>query len=234
MDNNLNRRIFAFMEKIFAFIRWFFFAAILQIIIIPLAYVLYPFAYILKDFLRRNRPWTTPLWIFLDDEVVELSGDDYGELWWKQENGIVVEELNAWQKFIVAYRWGVIRNPAWNQYKLFKPKQGEIFIFSAKGKLTKNGVEVPLTDFATFKWENEAGQYTDNQGEYLSFKFSTLGKSFVWYRIYNTLYWRYSFAKKVKCLNRWVEVHLGTNNRRYTIRLKIKNPAKLRGFPSNQ
>lgn len=212
------------MKKFIAFIRWFFFAAILQTVLIPLSYILYPLAYVLRGFLRKNRPWTIPLWIFLDDE------NDYGEWWWLQENGIVLEELNAWQKFKVAYRWSVIRNPAWNQYELFKPKQGELKIISSKGNLARNGVEVPLTDFAVFKWENEAGQYTDNQGEYLSYKFSTLGRSFVWYKVDGTLYWRYSFAGRVKWLNRWVEVHLGTNNRRYTIRLKIKNPKKFRGF----
>lgn len=244
------------MKKFIAFIRWFFFAAILQTVLIPLSYILYPLAYVLRDFLRRNRPYTYPLYIFLDDE------GDYGESWWQIENGIVLEELSDWQKFKVAYRWSVIRNPAWNQYSIIKPKQGGLEIKEMSGFLSVNGQEVDITNFAVFKWENEAGQYTDNQGEYLSYRFSTLGRSFVWYIIDGTLYFRSSFAGRVyskgwKTFYRlllsvgrvftfkfrtikevwknpiFLEKHLGTNNRRYTIRLKIKSPAKLRGFPSD-
>lgn len=221
------------MKKALAYIRWFLIAFILQIVIIPLSYILYPISYTLRNGLRswyygdkKIKKWLSiPLWIFLDDEVVRLSGDDYGENWWKTVNKIDVTKLNSWQKFVVAYKWGVIRNPAWNQYTLIKPKQGEEIIVSSKGRLTKNGEEVSILEFAVLKFVDNLGQYTDNQGEFLSLGFSIIGESKVWYKVENTLYWRYSIVKQIG--NFWIELHLGTNNRRYTIRGKIKRNLKI-------
>lgn len=221
------------MSKIIAYIRWFVIAILLQIIIIPLAYLIYPVSYILRNDLRswynsRNtikKYLAIPFWIFLDDEVVKVSGDDYGEQWWKNVNNIRIWELGKWERFKVAYRWGVIRNPAWNQYTLLKPQQGVKEILSQKGMLYRNHQELSLLNFAVLKYVNSLGQYTDNQGEFLSLTYSVIGKSKVWYRVGNTLYWRYSLAKKYG--KYWIELHLGTNDRRYTVRFKIKKNLRI-------
>jgi hypothetical protein len=52
-----------------------------------------------------------------------------------------------------------------------------------------------------------------------------MGESKVWYLVENTLYWRYSLAKKIGKF--WIELHLGTNDRRYTVRFKIKTNLKI-------
>jgi hypothetical protein len=148
------------MTQILSYIRWFIVAILLQIIIIPLSYILYPLAYVIRKQLRnwyysRNtfkKILSIPLWIFLDDEVVKLSGDDYGEQWWKNTNNIKIWELNAWQRFIVAYRWGVIRNPSWNQYQIFKPKTGRKYTISEKGELLRDGQSLSLLNFAVLKY----------------------------------------------------------------------------------
>jgi len=221
------------MTKLLSYIRWFIIAVLLQIILIPLTYIMYPLAYFLRKQLRhcyysRNtfkKILVLPLWIFLDDEVFYGSGDDYGQQWWKNVNNIKVWELGPWQRFVVAYKWGVIRNPAWNQYQIFKPKDGIKQIVSESGTLVKDGDVVSLLNFAVLKYVDSSGQYTDNQGEFLSLKYSVIGKSKVWYIVGGTLYWRYSMAKKIG--KYWVELHLGTNDRRYTIRFKIKKGLKI-------
>jgi hypothetical protein len=221
------------MSKLISYIRWFIIAVLLQLILIPVSYIIYPISYLLRKQLRHyyyngtilERALVIPLWIVLDDEVFYGSGDDYGEQWWKNVNNIKVWELGPWQRFVVAYKWGVIRNPAWNQYQLFKPKQGQKNIVSERGELLKNGEQVSLLNFAVLKYVNSLGQYTDNQGEYLSLQYSVIGKSMVWYLIENTLYWRYSIAKKIGKF--WIELQLGTNDRRYTVRFKIKKGLKI-------
>ena len=221
------------MTKLLSYIRWFIIAVLLQIILIPLTYVMYPLAYFLRKQLRhcyysRNtfkKTLVLPLWIFLDDEVFYGSGDDYGEQWWKNVNNIKIWELNTWQRFVVAYKWGAIRNPAWNQYQIFKPKTGVKYIVSEEGELSRNGQSITLLNFAVLKYVDKHGQYTDNQGEYLSLRYSTMGESKVWYLVENTLYWRYSLAKKIGKF--WIELHLGTNDRRYTVRFKIKTNLKI-------
>jgi hypothetical protein len=221
------------MKKTVSILRWVLFSIILQIILIPLAYVIYPISYVLRKFLRKwyysgntiKKILSIPLWIVLDDEVFYGSGDDYGEQWWKNVNNIKVWELGSWQRFVVAYKWGVIRNPAWNQYQIFKPKDGIKQIVSESGTLVKDGDVVSLLNFAVLKYVDSSGQYTDNQGEFLSLKYSVIGKSKVWYIVGGTLYWRHSMAKKIG--KYWVELHLGTNDRRYTIRFKIKKGLKI-------
>jgi hypothetical protein len=216
--------------KTLSIFRWAFYAIIVAGTFTLLAYILYPVAYLLRNPLRKARygktsflkALATPIWIFLDDKVVELAGDDYGEKWWKTVNGIEVQNLNAWQLFKVAYRWGVIRNPAWNMYQIFKPKKGKKVLVSATGRLLQDGWPVGLHNFAVLKYEDSNGNYTNNQGEFLSSKFSIFGKSMFWYTIENRLYWRFSYAGYNTFLKRWIELHLGSNDRRYTIRFKIK------------
>lgn len=219
------------MQKIWSVIRWVFIAVILQIIIIPLSYIIFPISYLLRDKLRAimqgrclfYKTFAFPLWVFLDDMEYYVQGHDYGEPWWRKAKGLSLD--TKWQRFKAAYLWGVVRNPAWNQYEVIKPKQGDKNIIKYNGHLTRNGEEVGIEEFATLKWIDEEGNYSDNKGKYLSSKYSTFGKMFLWYKIKGTLYWRYSFANKVR--NRWIEVHLGTTDLRYTIRFKIKKGEKI-------
>lgn len=211
--------------KIIAYIRWVLFAIILQIILIPSSYILFPLAYLMRNWIRKNRFY--PLWIFLDDEEFQKQGHDYGEPWWRESKGLKID--TKWNKFKAAYLWNVVRNPAWNQYKWIKPKEGiswpkEGFFWaeSYKGELTKNGIIQDIGQFAVLKYVDRLGAYMDNKGPFLSLKFSVLGKSKIWYRAGGKLYWRFSKAGYNKLFKRWYEIQLGTNNRRYTFRLKFK------------
>lgn len=212
--------------KTIAILRWAFYAICLQIILVPYAYFFFPLVYSLRNNLRRDldengipkKWWQRVLWILLDDEEYKAQGHDYGPKWWRDSKRIKID--NKWQKFKAAYKWGVIRNPAWNQYYLFKPLEGEKEEIVTKGELTQGGHRVNILAFAVLKYVDEEGNYMDNKGEYLSLNLSILGHSMVWYKIGGRQYWRKSYAGKKWGL--WWELQLGTNDRRYTIRLKIK------------
>lgn len=238
------------MTKLLAFTRW----AIFEIFIglyVAFSYIFYPISYLFKDFIRKSRYGsnkilkiiTFPLWIYLDDSAKYDWGDD----WWINVNKTKLD--TKWQRFVASYKWSVLRNPAWNIYTFIKPKNGVMVIISETGELTRNGIILKedtdiWNDFAVMKFVDENGVYTDNKGIYLSMEYSIIGESFVWYKIGETLYWRYSKVKKISnkkliflynlissifsLSNRfddkdwWIETQLGTNENRYTVRNKIK------------
>lgn len=211
--------------KIWAVIRWILLAVVLQIFLIPLAYLIFPFSYLLRSPLRKLRAssklggWLTVwLWIFLDDEEFEKQGHDYGEPWWIEAKGLKLD--SRWNRFKAAYLWGVIRNPAWNQYELIRPKQGDKELLYSRNRLLKNGSTPSPYEFAVLKWVDKDGNYSDNKGEYISKEHSIFGKVLTWYRIKGRVYFRSSLVKKIK--NFWIELQVGTNDRRYTVRFKIK------------
>lgn len=214
------------MKKVWSIIRWVIIAILLQIILIPLSYIIFPASYYFRDKIRGIyydkkgvlKILISLLWIFLDDEEFERQGHDYGEPWWRKAKGL---EINTkWQRFKTAYLWNVVRNPAWNQYTLIKPSQGDIEVIKSNGALINKNMQLSELDFAVLKWVDEEGEYMDNKGHFISNVYSIFGKMFVWYKVQNRLYWRYSFAGKK--FNRWIEVQIGTTDLRYTIRFKIK------------
>jgi len=220
------------MKKTTAILRWMF-HMILALVISASALVIYPLAYILRYKLRLAyygtnktlRILSTPLWMYLDDEEFFRNGDDYGDAWWKVTNNINVNALNEWQLFVVSYKWAALRNPAWNQHRLFKPKDGDETLVEMIGSTSF----FDWREFCELKWFTD-GEYTDNQGECIApSPYSIFGNAFIWFSCGGTLYWRYSFANYVPLINRWVELHLGSTegnfeyqNKRYTWRMKIK------------
>lgn len=214
------------MKKTISIFRWILLGIIIPGIFALLAYVLFPLAYILRRPLRRGisssflsvRILSSILWVFLDDEEYLYHGHDCGPDWWRLAKGLKI--YNPWQQFKAAYLWGAVRNPAWNQYYFFHPKFGEAELISLKGDLTQDGIRVSLMHFAVLKYVDSNGNYSDNKGDYLSLVYSILGESMVWYQIDGRLYFRYSFAGYR--FGRWWELQLGTNDRRYTFRFKIK------------
>lgn len=214
------------MKKIISYTRWVLLGVVIPGALALLALLFFPIAYWLRKPLRAGRNsklWkriVIPLWIFLDDDEFERQGHDFGEPWWRAVKGLKTD--TPWQKFRAAYLWCAVRNPAWNMYEIIKPKQGEIKIISSKGSLKKNGKYVSLMEFATLKYVDAYGNYMDNKGSFLSLKYSVIGKSKVWYKVGGRRYWRYSFTGKR--LGVWWEIQAGTNDRRYTLRFKVKNP----------
>lgn len=212
------------MRKTFVILRWIALGLIVPGILALLAYIFFPFAYLLRKPLRSGRKYkfwkyiVIPLWIFLDDEEYERQGHDFGEPWWRKAKGLKID--TNWQKFKVAYLWCAVRNPVWNMYELIRVRQGEHTIRDASGRLTQDGPEVNIMNFAVLKYVDFAGIYMDNKGPYLSLVYSILGKSKVWYTTGGRLYWRYSYAGKK--FGRWIEIQAGTTDLRYTLRFKIK------------
>lgn len=212
------------MDKVFSVLKWFSFMLIYGLLY-PLAYLIYPISYRLRHCLRRvryqKRVWwyIVPLWVFLDDE------EDYGEgepAWFESKKG---DLSTGWGRFRMAYLWSVTRNHAWNFHSLSGLHKGqEKELVSTKGEITRRDkvVEDPYV-FATFRYEDDNGNWTGHKGKWLSYRHSDFGKRFTWYKIGKRLFWRYSFANYVEWMGRWVELHLGSTDNRYTIRFKIKN-----------
>lgn len=176
---------------------------------------MFPIAYYLRDVdIVRNKL----LWIYYDDE-----DGIYGTDWWREANNYVINSDVAWfDRFACAYQWCALRNPAWNLQSILKPKQGLKKYISLKGSHSKNGnYDISIFDMCVLKYVSKDYTYQDNKGEYLSLVHSIIGSMFVWYEIDKTLYWRYSYAKK-GLFGLWYEIQLGTNDRRFTFRLKIK------------
>lgn len=176
------------------------------------------------------------LWILLNDEC------EYGciEPGWFETHA---DLSTPWKRFVTSYKWAALRNPAWNMYQIFRPREGEEIKVSASGELRKNGRIVKQSEFAVLKWQDWDGNFQGNKGDFISKKFSILGEMKYWYTINGSLYFRYSKAVRVESAfwificrlllhffeegvwkqYIWLEVHLGSNDRRFTIRVKIKS-----------
>lgn len=163
--------------------------------------IVFPFLYPFRNTWVRN---VKPFWYYFDDE------DEFGfnVHWWM---------VGRNKTFLTAYKWAALRNPAWNLQASLKPKQGAKEYVSHKGNIGSYN----YYDLAVLKYVDQYSGYMDNKGEYLSLKYSIIGKMFTWYKIDSTLYWRYSFAGKL-FRSIWCEIQLGTTDIRYTFRFKIK------------
>jgi hypothetical protein len=209
------------LEKIWAYIRFSLNMLVSGFFAIT-AYIVYPISYLLKDKIREyknngnkfGRVVSFPLWLYLNDG----NSNDIGYEWYHEAVGLY--PTNAWNKFRLAYMWSVIRNPAWNHYEVFKPNSGDVEKVSLKGSI-ESGVPHNWETLASLRYVNKDGEFRDNKGDFLSLKFSRIGKKMVWYRIGNTLHFIYSFANKVG--KYWIELQYGSITRRYKIRFKIKD-----------
>jgi len=200
------------MRKIISILRWIA-VMLISLLGFVTAPIIFPIAYLLRNVkLFRNHL----LWYYYDDEDTI-----YGTEWFRYSSGYKLEGVFWFDKFVCAYHWSALRNPAWNLQASLQPEQSTKWIQSSKGMLNKYGKIQKVTEMAVLKYMNIDGIYSDNKGEYLSLRYSILGSMFLWYEVSRKLYWRYSYAKNVY-KDYWVEIQLGTNDRRYTWRLKIK------------
>src|SRR5690625_7959111 len=132
------------MKKTTVALRRFVIAVLIQVILIPLSYILFPISYIFRSKLRHYvynkkgiiKYLSIILWIFLDDEEFHRQGHDYGEPWWRRAKNLEID--TTWKRFKVAYMWNVLRNHAWNQYTLIKPKQGTKVEVYNKGNMLQD------------------------------------------------------------------------------------------------
>lgn len=192
------------MKKALAILRWILIELVSLLGWIT-AKFMFPLAYVLRNVkLFRNYI----LWIYYDDE-----DGIYGAYWWNKR---------LLTDFWTAYRWNALRNPAWNLQAILKPKECVKKPISIYGRLRRNGADVGYWNMAVLKYVDANGRETNNKGQYISLQHSIIGRMLVWYYNDNTLHFRYSFAKNV-WKRFWIEIHLGTTEKRYTFRFKIKN-----------
>lgn len=175
--------------------------------------IIYPILYPLREDpdIRPKKPF----WYYFDDE-----DGSYGTDWFK-ESLLYGDKTDKWSRFRIAYKWSALRNPAWNLQASLKPIDGEKELVSTKGYVERNGVELDQYVFANFKYVNKDGAFKNNIGDFLSIKYSALGKRLTWYKVDDKLYWRVSYANNLVS-KLWIELHLGVSNYRYTFRLKVK------------
>ena len=173
--------------------------------------LVFPIAYLLRD-VRIVREKL--LWIYYDDE----DGFGYEVRWWMMDRK---------RNFANAYKWGAIRNPAWNLHTLssLNYNSSNYIFLKTKGILQKDGKIFKPNFYVTgvLKYVDENNEYMDNKGKFLSLKYSIIGSQFVKFYNRRTLqnYWRYSYANKL-IGNIWLEIQMGYTTRA-TFRLKIKS-----------
>jgi len=158
------------------------------------------------------------LWYYYDDE-----DGFFGTDWFRVDKGY--DLATKWNRFRCAYHWLALRNPAWNLHTTVKAPVGKVNIVSIEGDLWQDFKRVDLMEFASLKYVNNVGTYTDNLGEYLSIKYSKIGWTNVWYEVNGKLYFRRSFANRRR--GYLIEFHIGTSDHREVLRLKIRKEKKV-------
>jgi len=106
-------------------------------------------------------------------------------------------KMNSVQKFILAYRWSVIRNGCWNHIQSVKPKQGP--------------------------WENEHCKISTGDASCRTWRNKyKLGTQSVTWEVEGTKYFRYSFTKKI-FKDYYFNFMVGASTDRYLIKLRLFN-----------
>ena len=208
------------IQKTLSHLRWFIAVIPLGVVAIITAPFLVIPAYVLSFLGKYN-----PLWVYLDDEI-QSSDTNADWLIYKESHGFF-----AW------YKWHSIRNAMWNAKELFKPENArdncksnnEIIHKVIYNDLKRNGEYVSIfgdcIEMAGYKWIDKNGRegWQVFSGEYVSKKYSTIGKSVLWYFAKGSLYYRYSVAKEVFIFGKkyYFEFKMGATEKRYLLILKL-------------
>jgi len=219
-------KLSTFFRLSLAVLRWLAFMIVLAIGALT-APIVYPLAYVLRTPLRvfnyipYLRYLTILLYIYLDDEDYETP-----PVWWLRDKGLKMD--TALNRFWSAYRWNAFRNTIWNFHLLTAHDHSRPEKIYSKGLLWKNfrPLNSDVFSFAVLKYVDSSGNYSDNSGEYLSVRFSYIGSMFCIYEVNGDVFFRFSLAKNIPLLG-WTEIQIGTNEKRYTFRLKIKGKQKV-------
>lgn len=105
--------------------------------------------------------------------------------------------MNSIQKFILAYRWSVVRNGCWNYIQSVEPKQGP--------------------------WENEHCKISTGNASCRTWRNKyKLGTQSVTWEVEGTKYFRYSFTKNI-FKDYYLNFMIGASTNRYLIKFRIFN-----------
>ena len=106
-------------------------------------------------------------------------------------------KMNSLQRFILAYRWGVVRNGCWNYIQSVQPNQGEWTNFLIK----KN-----TGGYSAKLWRNKTKH----------------GSQSITWEVKGIKYFRYSFTKKLFG-KIYINFMIGASTDRYLIKLRVFN-----------
>jgi len=208
------------IKKIVSHLKWFFavipvgiFALITSpIMVIPAWF----FAFLGKY---------NPFWFWLDDEI------NYGTT---NADWLIYKESHkfAW------YQWHAFRNSMWNAKELIKPENARwhcVYNYERihqviNDNLWREGKPVSITgnciEMASYKWIDKNGNegWQVFSGDIMSEKYSTVGKSTLWYYANGKLYYRHSVAKEIMLFGKryYYEFRMGASEKRYLLILKLK------------
>lgn len=194
---------------ILAWFRWAL-VQLLYLLLIILSPLAFPLAYLMR-FWKFN-----PLKVFLSENI-------YGVDWWRKEKNI------KYRSFKTALLWA-IRNPAWNFNYMVKPKRTakkHKAVKVVKNDLWINGKRAGMFNFAGIKWITKDGQegWSVNKGVAISDKYSIFGVSFVYYLVGSTIYFRFSYCRKLFCIFKrdvYLTLRVGTSDERYLTYFKLQ------------
>ena len=105
--------------------------------------------------------------------------------------------MNSFQKFILAYRWSVVRNGCWNYIQSVVPKQGP---------WENTNCKISTGDASCRTWRNKY----------------KLGTQSVTWEVEGTKYFRYSFTKNI-FKDYYLNFMIGASTNRYLIKLRLFN-----------
>ena len=176
-------------------LRWFIQTIPLEIFTLS-ALVLAPFGY----FFPKTFNW------YLDDEINNSETNKDYKIWLagRREN------------FYTFYLWHGLRNRMWNFRRKFRPEQCRLILTDVRiSELYRNGKQVPATETASYKWIDALGNegWQVNRGVRISEKYSTIGTTYIFFKVNGKKYFRFSTAREVKIFGKtyYLTIKLGTN-----------------------
>lgn len=194
------------MKQILIIVGWFFKTITLELFTLT-AVLIAPLAWY----------WPKTFSWYLDNEILNPKTNADYKLW------LLGKKNNFW----TFYRWHGFRNRMWNFRMKFTKAQGkEVLMEVILNTLKRNGWPVPATETAAWKWIDKNGNegWQVNSGVKISTTYSTVGTVFMFYRVANKNYFRYSTAQKIKVFNKmfYISLKLGTNDKRNVLTFKIQ------------
>lgn len=186
-----------------------------------------PIAIILDNWGKWN-----PLWFMMDDS--RFIPDDFGG-----GTFILAEDYRTWLdgrliNFKTLWLWHN-RNRIWNFLSLFnKPSGDEYLVQLIKNDLTFRDQTIELSDdygfmrhdnFAGLKWITKSGDegWQTHSGVKISYDYSIFGTMALYYRIGETLYYKYSRCVVLFKVWKWIPFGIGGKDIWLTIKYHANN-----------
>jgi hypothetical protein len=185
------------LQNAWSIVRWLLLGIIFAIVFL-LGIVFFPIIYPIE--LKYGWKKHSFGWWFVNRDEGDKISNLYGDLGWRNSNGIVIEDCNWFQRSYIAFRWMTLRNPHWNLKLTVKPKSGWMEKLQV---IINEGSAAPTT-----------------------FRNHTLfGMQFAFFTVEGSRYFRFSISKPVTIFGikkQWI-VQLGSSGVRYIYKNKLSD-----------